>query len=105
MPDALVDVPNPEIAEKREIIKRLRGHFSQHTLAGLLATARIKIQDGDVSIASARLGYVILRMIETPHIPLSPLEIICLGKYKTFEDPAKTPQGILLEIKDSSGKS
>jgi hypothetical protein len=81
----LQDVPDPEIAEKRAIIERLRAHFTRHNLAGLLASAVIKIQDGNVSIASARLGYMTLRMIESPHVPMSPLEIICLGKYGTFK--------------------
>lgn len=78
-------------AEHRAVVERLRAHFAEEPLAAMLGINRRRFAPSDkqgISQSAARLGYTILRMIESPHVPLSPLEIICLGKYGTFHDPA-----------------
>jgi hypothetical protein len=38
-----------------------------------------------IGVPAARLGNIILRMIESPHVPMSPIEIMRLGRYETFK--------------------
>ena len=78
-------------AEHRAIVERLRVHFAEEPLAAILGINRRRFAPSDkqgISQSAARLGYMILRMIESPHVRMSPIEIICLGKDGTFDVPA-----------------
>ena len=104
MSRTLQRAPKPEIAEKRAIIKLLQPFLTPDNMAALLGTDRRRIEDGNISLAATHLAYVMGRMMTSSHVPLTMLEIICLGKYGTGVDRImpETPQGILQQIKDSS---
>lgn len=86
--------PRPSPEEILPILQRLQAFYPKDNLGALIGVKSIGVENGEISIAAGRLAYVLLRLLESPHIPISPLEIICLGKYGTFEDRAKdeTPQ-------------
>ena len=103
MPRAGQQLPNPKKSDYLAIIQRLRVFWSVNEIATILGRDERRLDPSDeqgIGVAAARLAYVLLRIMESPHIPISPIEIICLGKWETFYDPAqdKTTQENSVEL-------
>jgi hypothetical protein len=82
----------PDKADFRAIIERLRAHFTETQLIFVLGIHRRRLKPSDkqgIGLPAARLAYLILRMMEHPGVPMTMIELHCLGKYATA--PRQTP--------------
>ena len=99
-----------EKPDYQPIIRRLRAHLAQNEIACLLGVHGLRLKASNrqgISISAARLGWLVLRLIENPRAPLHMFDILTLGAYEmTAEERAmmadETPQGKTQQFKDFS---
>jgi hypothetical protein len=104
-----VSVPLPATknrikAEFQPILAQLREKLSEREIALALGVSRPTLRRAKIDVSTARLAWLLWRIIDRPHKAIHMFDLLTLGQYElTPQDEAmladETPQGNLQQIK------
>lgn len=94
-------------AEFQPVLAHLREKFSEREIALALGVSRPTLRRAQIDVSTARLAWLLWRIIDRPHKAIRIFDLLTLGQYElTPQDEAmmadETPQGKTQQFKDFS---
>lgn len=90
-------------AEFQPVLAQLREKLSEREIALALGVSRPTLRRAQIDVSTARLAWLLWRIIDRPHKAIHMFDLLTLGKWElTAEDEAQLADENMRETKDFS---